>query len=126
MPVDQPYAITRVYDPVTGDVRMSGPTWARSPSPMLEVILYVIKTPKGSKPTDPSFGVDYNLLQRNLPNLGVTWVAEVKRALKFYTDNRYITELSVLVDTSSHGLKFEVSFKDPQMPDRASTGWLRA
>lgn len=127
------YAATRAMDPGTGEVSMAGATWARG-APMVEVVLRVLRTQKGSYRPDPAFGVDYTAVQKALPNAAATWRAEVLRALQFLVDRGLITgpggagQPAITVDVSARGvLAYQVDFRDPRAPATArplSTGRL--
>jgi phage baseplate assembly protein W len=91
----RPYAYCRQLDPKTGDVLMNGATWKASPTPMLEVVLRVLRTPLGRYVPNANFGVDYGILQSLLPTTGSAWRAEVLRALKTYVDLNLISSPSV-------------------------------
>lgn len=111
-----PYAYTREIDPNTGDVRMNGAVHKIADSPMVEVVMRVLRTPRGTYLPDPSFGLDYSLARYIKPNTKSDWRAEVVRALTFLIDAKRIQELSVEVEIVGRQLRYQVSFLDPRMP----------
>jgi hypothetical protein len=115
------YAFCRALDPGTGDVRLAGATWAAG-TPMTEVVLRVLRTPRGRYLPDPDFGVDYDVVQKLGPGTAAAWRAEVLRALRPYVDAGLLADVAVTVDTGAGRLVYQVDFTDPRAAQRLSTG----
>jgi hypothetical protein len=111
-----PYVHTRARDPQTGDVLMNGATWAFADAPMVHVVLRVLRTPLGTYLPDPTFGVDYSVIQKRDPGVGARWRAAVLRGLQYLVDLRRITDVRVEYEVVGAQLRYAVSFVDPQIP----------
>lgn len=122
----KPYAYCRKLDPKTGDVVMNGATWQASSTPMLEVVLRVVRTPLGKCLANAKFGVNYDLLQKVLPTTAASWRAEILRALRPYVDLNLISPPKVTVDTDGSQMVYEVTFVDIRGKQNATTGKLVA
>lgn len=119
----QNYAVTRSLDPGKGDVLMDGLTWKQG-QPMTEVVLRILRTPRGRYLPDPTFGVDYSAVNKALPGAGAAWRAAVLDALRSLIDRGYIANVAVTVDTAGDRLLYQVDFTDVQAQQRGSTGRL--
>ena len=122
----KPYAYSRQMDTKSGDVAMNGARWAASPTPMLEVVLRVLRTPLRKYIPNNTFGVDYSILQKVLPTTAAAWRAEILRALKPYVDLNLISPPKVTVDTDGSQMVYEVAFVDIRAKQNATTGKLSA
>lgn len=108
------YAHTRALDPVTGDVRLSGGQWVVG-SPAAELVLQVLRTPKGTYLPDPSYGIDLSAVTHDHPNVTAKLHAAITAALRHLVEDGFITDLLVKVQRSGRGrLGYDVSFYDPR------------
>lgn len=111
------YAFTRALDPGTGYIRVSGNTWVPG-SPMVEVVLRIIRTPKGTFLPDPNFGVDYSLVEKARTNSGATFRAELSRALRTLVTTNAIRDLAIQVETKGTTLLWQIDFVDVRLGER--------
>lgn len=81
---------------------------------MTEVVVRVLRTPRGSFLPDPTFGVDYRLVTKAHPNSPATLQSAIVEALKRFTDIGLITDLTVNVERRGTQLLWEVIFRDPR------------
>lgn len=109
------YAFTRKLDPARGVPVVDSGTWA-SGSPMAEVIVRVLRTPKGSYRADPSFGVDYSDIDKGAPDAPTRLQLAIEAALAVYVRDRLIADLRVRVTRAGSQIRYEVSFSDPRIP----------
>jgi phage baseplate assembly protein W len=118
------YARTRALDPATGDLRLAGGNYVAG-NPMLEVVLRVLRTPRGSYLPDPTFGVDMTVLRKASVGVAAAWRAAVIAALRRYTDRGLITDLKVTVETEGSRLYYSLEFVDPRSRTREPTRLAR-
>ncbi len=110
------YAVTRNLDGFSGDVRLTSGKWLRG-SPAVEIVVRVLRTPRGKFLPDPTFGVDYSILDKRRPNIQAAWKNAVEAGLAFLTKGTppRITSLLVTVDPpKTNRLIYEVTFVDPR------------
>ncbi len=113
------YAVTRKLDPATGQwvLDADGRTYARG-QPAAELVLRVLRTPRGSSPLDPTYGLDTSRLDRARADLAVTAQGAIVAALDFLVRARRITDLRVAVSVERDRLLFTVDFYDPRARER--------
>ncbi len=109
------YAITRTLDPNTGlfELDDDGREWAEG-QPATELVVRVLRTPRGSCPLDPSYGIDTTAFARAWPNVAARVTAAITEALAFLTRTARITNVTVTVQTERDRLFYEVRFIDPR------------
>lgn len=109
------YAITRRLDPNTGlfDLDTDGRDWAEG-EPATELVIRALRTPRGSCPLDPEYGLDVSSLDRVWPNLAARVTTAIGDALAFLTRTRRITDLRITVQTERDRLAYAVRFYDPR------------
>jgi len=123
------YASARAIDPGTGEWEYDQATqnWPDG-APMLQTAILALRTPLGRCLCDPSFGVDYSVVQKATADVGARWAAAVKECLSRWVKAGQITDLQVTVDVErgvTPRLFYAVSFIDPRIPlDRQTTGRL--
>lgn len=115
------YAVARAVDPGTGDLRFDplAQSWVEG-QPMTQVVLRVLRTPRGQCLADPTFGLDYDTLDKAAPNLAARFEAAVRAALAFLTGPRLITDLALTVSADRDRLRFTLAFTDPRDNARAT------
>ncbi len=113
------YAITRARSPVTGEVLFDDrrATWRVAPSPATEVVLIILRTPRGSCLVDPTRGVDYSRINKLRTDAPATARAAVTEALQSVVTAGLIRDVRVeaRVFASSSRLELDVSFVDVQL-----------
>lgn len=108
----QRYAFTPAKD-AHGDTLIQGDDWVRG-VPELECVRNVVLTPLGSYAPDPSFGVDYSVIQKATSDVAAKWKAALTAGLKFLVNARRITDLVIVVDPpASSRMLYEIRFRDP-------------
>lgn len=107
------YAFTPELDE-SGDVALDGSTYSWG-SPMVEIVKRVLRTPRGTYLPDPSFGVDYSVVDKARPDAGARFQAAILAALRPWTLRREIVDLSVAVEVTDSTLRYEISFSDPRL-----------
>lgn len=108
------YAFTRKLDPARGVPVVDSGSWTAG-SPMAEVIVRVLRTPKGSYRADPSFGVEYKDIDKGAPDAPTRLQLAIETALAVYVRDKLITDLRVKVQRAGSQLRYEVSFTDPRI-----------
>lgn len=113
------YAVTKALDPLTGDYKFSGSVHTRG-SPMREIILRILRTPKGQCLANPNFGVDLSLVRKQFPNSAQNLKNSILQSLKYLVDQKLISNLTVTTESeSTQGIiKYQVSFTDNQANNR--------
>lgn len=106
-----PYA--RRLDPVTGDVVFdpARSSWATG-SPLAEVALRLLRTPRGSAARDPSYGVDWARLENARDDAGATAVQVIERAFDRWVRRREVRDLRVAAEVRGQALFLRVEFRD--------------
>jgi len=117
------YAVTRKLDPATGQwvLDADGRTYARG-QPATELVVRALRTPRGSCPLDPTYGLDVSRLDRARPDLAVTAQSAITAALAFLTSAGRITDLRVTASAERDRLVYSVDFYDPRARTRATVG----
>lgn len=115
------YKFTRSLDPRTGNLTMVNQRW-KAGSPAAEIVLRVLKTPKGTYLPDPTFGFDYSLLDHVRPDSEEKIKAGIRECLNYLVKDRVITDLNIKVevDAKKKTVLFDVSFIDPLLKQRKS------
>lgn len=115
------YAITRRLDPNTGifDLDTDGRDWAEG-EPATELVIRALRTPLGSCPLDPSYGIDTREVSRAWPNLSQRATVAITAALAFLTKSNRITDLRVTAQAERDRLVYSVTFFDPRSRTRAT------
>lgn len=109
------YAFARALDPLSGDLRFNAATQAFvEGQPLAEVVLRVLRTPRGQCLADPGFGLDYATLDKASANLAARFDAAVRDALRFLTTPGLITDLALTVSADRSQLGFTLAFVDPR------------
>jgi len=113
------YAVTKALDSATGDYKFSGSVHTRG-SPMREIIIRILRTPKGQCLANPSFGIDLSLVRKQFPNTAQNLKNSISQAVKYLVDQNLISNLEISVDsdTSTSTLKYQISFTDNQANNR--------
>lgn len=113
------YAVTRRRDPTSGEALFDGNRWATSPSPMVEVVLMVLRTPLGAN-ADVTLGVDWRRVDKLGTGAAATAKAAIEEALRFLVASGQIARLAVEaeVDARRGALLYSVSFTDPRLARR--------
>lgn len=111
------YAYTRALDTRTGDYILRGATWAAG-QPAAEVVMRVLKTPTGTYPADPAFGIDYSVFDHAIAGSEARIEAAIRRGLKYLTDAQVITQLFMTVQTSRERAIVDLQFFDPRARQR--------
>ncbi len=112
-------SLARHLDPETGDLVFNDATgsWLESPSPAMEVVALVLRTPRGSCPLDPTLGVEWDKVDKILPNATATCRAVILEGLQGLVEDGTIADLSITVDQPSvRALTYVVAFTDPANP----------
>ncbi len=109
------YAITRTLDPNTGlfELDDDGREWAEG-QPATELVVRALRTPRGSCPLDPTYGIDTSSFARAWPNVAARVTTAIGEALAFLTKPGRITGLTVTVKAERDRLFYEVRFTDPR------------
>lgn len=109
------YAITRKLDANTGlfELDTDGREWAAG-EPATELVVRALRTPRGSCPLDPTYGIDVTAFARAWSNVGARVTAAIAEALAFLTRSGRIASLTVTVQTERDRLFYEVTFVDPR------------
>lgn len=113
------YAVTKALDPATGDYKFSGSVHTRG-SPMREIIIRILRTPKGQCLANPNFGIDLSLVRKQFPNTAQNLKNSISQSVKYLVDQNLISNLEISVDsdTSTSTLKYQISFTDNQANNR--------
>jgi phage gp46-like protein len=120
--VTQPsyYAYAPALDPATGDW-LAG-TDRPGGAPAVQIVLWTLRTQRGSFAPDETFGLDYRVAQKRTSSTQADWKAEVERALARHVTRGVITSLVVTVDPPTRDrLLFDVAFTDPRTAERVTT-----
>lgn len=102
----------------TGDREFRGGRFVRAPRPLVQVVLNLLHTARGSHPPDPTKGLDYTVTQKLVPGAPAALRAAVLAALAPLVDGGLLRELSVEVDQVRGALAAALSFVDPRTGDR--------
>jgi hypothetical protein len=115
------YAYARAVDPATGDLQFNtyGQVWTEG-QPMVQCVLHTLRTPRGQCLADPSFGLDYDTLDKAAANLGARFEAAARAALAWLTAPGLITDLAIAVTAERDRLQFALTFTDPRDNTRAT------
>ncbi len=115
------YKFTRSLDPSTGNVLLENQRW-KGGSPAAEIVLRVLRTPKGSYLPDPTFGFDYSLLNHLTNDSEARIKAGIETALNYLVQDSVISSLKVKVqvDILRKAVVYDVSFYDPLLRQRTS------
>lgn len=111
------YAYTRSLDPGTGQIQIAGNNWVAG-SPMVQVAIRILRTQRGTYLPDPTFGVDYSVVDKALPNAPATFKAELNRAFRSLVTSGAIANLSITVESSPPKLLWEITFTDVRLGER--------
>ena len=108
---------TRAIDAQTGQLLFDTiqHTWPASPAPMRDVVVRVLRTPRGSCLASPSFGLDYSKLDKASPQLAATFEAAALAALAYLTSAGLITDVRTLASVERSTLRYTVTFRDPNL-----------
>lgn len=112
------YAHTR-YLTDGGDVEMDGTSW-RTGAPMIEVAKRILRTPKGSFIPDPTFGLDFSVVQVARSDAGPRFSAAVREAFDSFRKAGLMQRFRVVVEVADDRLRYEISFYDPRAREVAS------
>lgn len=113
----RPYAFTRKFDPLTGDVLFDPArrSWALG-APLCERVLGCLRTELGSSASDPSLGVNWSPVDNARSNAAVAAELAIRRALKRFVDSGDLRDLRISTDAiraaSGMAFVFRVSFED--------------
>lgn len=111
------YVFSPALDPLTGDW-LAG-TDRPGSAPAAQIVLWTLRTQRGSFAADETFGVDYRVAQRRSSSTQADWKAEVERALARHVRRGVISKLAVTVDPPAKGrLLYDVAFVDPRTQER--------
>ena len=115
------YAVTRKRNPTTGEVLIDGNRWVTATSPMIEVVLMVLRTSRGLCAADPTFGVDWNRVRKFVTGTPATARAVIEEGLRYLVTAGQIADLTVeaTADVRAGLLVYTVSFTDPRLDRRA-------
>lgn len=113
------YAVTRRRDPTSGEAQFDGNRWAAASSPMVEVVLMVLRTPLGTN-ADVTLGVDWSRVNKLGTGAAATAKAAIEEALRYLVASGQITRLAVEaeVDAGAGRLLYSVTFTDPRLARR--------
>ena len=107
------YAVTRALDPGTGDIVMAGPTWARG-QPATEIVLRCLRTPRGRYIPDPTYGLDYSVLQKATSDKPSKLRAAIQDALSRFAKRGVIEPPQIAVQMAGAAVQADVTFVDPR------------
>lgn len=116
------YDRARALDPGTGDYAVdTGTATYRTGQPMAEVLVRVLRTPRGRYLPDPTYGLDLAAVRLAPPLQQATQLqAEILRALRPWTARGLLTRVLAVTERRPSGaLLYDVSFADPRDPQRA-------
>jgi len=117
------YATTRARSGVSGEVLFVARkgTWQNAQSPAAEMVLLILRTPKGRCLVRPEMGVDWRRVNKLRTDAGNTARAAVLDALGPLVQTGYIADprASVRVYPTRGYLELDVSFVDVRL--RAAT-----
>ena len=107
------YAIADAMDPGTGQGLQDadGQSWKRG-QPAAELVLRVLRTPRGQCQLDPAYGVDMTFLDKAYPNVAARWRAAVIEALRPYVAKTILSDIEVTAESDGGRLLYSVSFVD--------------
>jgi hypothetical protein len=114
------YAYTRRREVSTGEVVFDGTRWAVSASPMVEVVLMVLRTTRGTCAADPTFGVDWRRIRKFVTGTPATARAAIEEGLRYLVTDGQIAGLSVETEADVRRglLAYSVTFTDPRLDRR--------
>lgn len=117
------YAHTRKLDPDTGEFELDddGRSWAEG-QPAAELVVRALRTPRGSCPLWPEYGLDMSGLDVARTDVAAQVRVAITEALRFLTRSNRITNLRISVSVERDRLLYTVTFDDP----RARTAALSA
>lgn len=109
------YAHTRRLDPDTGEFALDddGRTWDEG-QPATELVVRALRTPRGSCPLWPEYGLDMTGLDVARTDVAAQVRVAVTDALAFLTRSNRITNLRVSVSVERDRLLYTVTFDDPR------------
>lgn len=109
------YARTRKLDPNSGEFVLDedGRTWAEG-QPATELVVRALRTPRGSCPLWPEYGMDMTSLDVARTDVAAQARVAITEALVFLTRASRITNLRVSVSVERDRLLYTVMFDDPR------------
>lgn len=113
------YAETRSLNPLTGDLYFTEPRWIAG-SPLAEIAVRVVRTPKGRYLPDPTFGVDYSVLKKRNNNTAAAFTAALKDAFDRYVKRGIMRDLKVSVTEMKKYFVFRIAFIDTRTGQQIS------
>lgn len=115
------YAVADAMDPGTGQLLQdaNGQSWKRG-QPVTELVIRVLRTPRGQCPLDPTYGVDMTFVDKAFPDIAARWRAAVLEALRPYVAKNLLAEVAVTADSEGGRLLYSVSFVDVRARARRS------
>lgn len=119
------YAITRQRSGLTGEVLFDSRrgTWKLAPSPVTEIVVFILRTRLGECLVRPDLGVDWSRVQKLRTDAKATAEAAVLAALAPLTRDGSIQDprVTARVYPSRGYLDFEVSFIDVRLRSQTRT-----
>lgn len=116
------YARTRRLDPDTGEFALDddGRTWDEG-QPATELVVRALRTPRGSCPLWPEYGLDMSGLDVARTDVAAQVRVAITDALAFLTRTSRITNLRVAVSVERDRLLYDATFNDPRARTTALT-----
>jgi hypothetical protein len=113
------YAACRKLDPGKGDYVFAGTTWAQG-SPMVEIVVRGLRTPRGRYLPDPTWGVDLSNVNKLLPTAAASLRAAILQFLQPYQKQNLIRNVTVATSQGNGFMTYEVDFFDVRAETYAS------
>jgi hypothetical protein len=109
------YAHTRKLGPSNGEFELDrdGRTWATG-QPAAELVLRALRTPRGSCPLWPEYGLDMTGLDVARTDAASQVRVAITGALAFLTREQRITNVRISVSVERDRLLYTVTFDDPR------------
>lgn len=97
------YAVARKLDAQRGDWGVAGGAFVASPSPGLEMVALVLRTPLGACAADPSFGTDWARVLKVGPRAAGDARAVIQASLAGLVRRKVVSVVGVVAEASPDG-----------------------
>ena len=103
---------TPEIDLTTGDVPLTDGELTSAPSVALGLVVWVLRTERGSCLVAPDIGVPWRSVRKNTDSAPAALREAILASLRWIEEGGYLSNLSVRVErTATNGLRYEVRFE---------------
>ncbi len=106
------YSVARKLDALRGDWSVAGGGFVESPSPGLEMVALVLRTPLGACAADPSFGTDWARVSKVGPRAASDARAVIQAALAGLVRRKVVSVVDVVTEAVDGRIGYAVDVID--------------